>query len=235
MAGVRNDLLQLPALREAWFRRKSTTRNLHSKYRTTTFMRFLPYTGFHSEDPLYYLYYVRTKEAYVNTVLHMYYTRQIKWTVTNMAQCTVRATIRLEKCGSRSFCYTFRAVSAISGQELQKVFNNLFTRCQACLESWKRSFPVPTPILCTAYTMPGNVAFKAAVQLSMGLPAQTVNYHLFIAAIYITGGTTTRLRTGRSRVQIPSRAWDFLFPRTSRPASYSMDTGVLSRGYDGRV
>jgi hypothetical protein len=36
--------------------------------------------------------------------LHTYYTQQIKWTVTNMAQCNVRATIRLAMCGSRSLC-----------------------------------------------------------------------------------------------------------------------------------
>jgi hypothetical protein len=68
------------------------------------------------------------------------WTQQIKLErVTNTMQCTVRATTRLAVRVSSSCRYTWRALSAISRQELQTVFNNLFTECQTLPDSCRGS------------------------------------------------------------------------------------------------
>jgi hypothetical protein len=133
MVGVRNDLLQLSAKFDFEGTEPQGTPIL-SIVRQLPAISSLQRFPQRESSVLSELH--KNKRSVCNTALHTYYTQQIKWTMTNIAQSTVRATIRLAMCVSRSLCYTFRAVSAISGHELQEVFNNMFTRCQeAYLES----------------------------------------------------------------------------------------------------
>jgi hypothetical protein len=53
------------------------------------------------------------------------------YSVTNMMQCAVCVTMRLEVYDPSSCLLTFREASVISKQKLQTLLNNLLTRCQA--------------------------------------------------------------------------------------------------------